>query len=149
MRLNKYRKSELNHIHIKLGREVIQFNLWKELQINEEAIEDELKTQPSYYAFLTTLHKKLLTQFEHLKVDRKKLAATLYLKAKGETHQGRPLNDEMCKASVEKNPKYIRISRACIKAKDDADAILSAVRGFEQRKDNLQTLSANRRQENR
>lgn len=149
MKIKNYSKSGVNRIYIKFGNEKIRFNLWDELKIDERKIEHELKTQPSYYAFLTMLHKKLLTQFETLKLQRRKLAATLFLKAKESTHQGRPLNDEMCKAKVEKNPKYLALCEQCIKAKDDADSVFAAVRGFEQRKDNLQTLSANRRQENR
>lgn len=147
-RLKDYAYLKLNEIRVEYGDEKITFNLMKELKINEAMIEKELKEQPSLYAFLFMLHKKLLTRFEELKVEKNKVWGHLFLKAKEEqSHGGRPFNDEMCKAWVETQPKYIRAQRACIEAKDQADLIFSAVKGFEQRKDNLQTLSANNRKQ--
>lgn len=147
MRLRKYSQSKINKISIVYGDEKIQFNLWDELKISEENLERELKNQPSYYAFILSLHKKLLTEFELAKVEKKRMYGHLFLLAKEDTVNGRPLNDEMCKASVESNKRYIKACQKCIKIKNDADILFSAVKGFEQRKDNLQTLSANKRKE--
>jgi len=147
-KLAEYNKSPINNIRIIYGGEIIEFNLYSEVKINEAILDREIKDQPSYYAFLAMLHKKLTTQFEELKMQRKKEAGKLYLKAKNKTHNGRPYNDDMCKAYVESHKLFINITTKCIKAKDDADMVFAAVMAFTQRKDLMQTLSSNNRKFN-
>lgn len=144
-KLRKYSKLQVNNIRIVFGEDLIKFNLFTELKINEDKLDDEIKLQPAYYGFLVTVHKKLTTRFESLKQERKRLYSRLYLKAKKKSSGGRPYNDEMAKAEVEINPQYVRITKNCIQAKDEADTIYAALKGFEQRKDLIQTLSSNNR----
>lgn len=148
-RLKEYIKSKVNNIQIQYGKETISFNLWEEVKINEAMIDRELKTQPGYYAFCLSLHKKLLTIFETSKLNRKKTHATLLFQAKKKIQEGtsRPYTDDMAQAWVEKHKDYMQASRDCIKAKDDADAMYACVKAFEQRKDLLQTISSNQRKE--
>lgn len=146
-KLSDYKTSRLNRITIKWQGETIKFNLFDELKISETALMKEIKLQPSYYGFLLMLHKKLLTKFEDLKLARENRYYTVFLQAKDERNNGRALNDDVCKARAKTDTEYIQLSRQCIKVKDDADAIYSCVKGFEQRKDLLQTLSSNIRKE--
>lgn len=146
-KLSDYKTSRLNRITIKWEGETIKFNLFDELKISEAALMKEIKVQPSYYSFLLMLHKKLLTKFEDLKVQRETRYYTAFLQAKEEKNAGRPLNDDVCKARAKTDKEYQILTKACIKVKDDADAIYSCVKGFEQRKDLLQTLSSNIRKE--
>lgn len=120
-----------------------------ELKISEAIISTEIKNQPSKYGFLLLLHKKLLTAFEEAKLKRGKIIGMLTLegKEKLQPHTNRPFTDDMVKAWVESHKKYLEASQACIAAKDAADAIYACVKGFEQRKDLLQTLSSNQRNE--
>ena len=146
-RLIKYRKSEVNQISIRYKNEDFEFSLWQELSIDEDNIEKELKTQPSYYGFLLLLQKKLNTRFEDFKRRRRKVYGKLLLRAKSQKVGSRFMNDETARAWVESHPQFDKITKLCIKAKDDADTIYAAVQGFQQRKDLLQTLSSNRRKE--
>lgn len=130
-------------VSITYNGEKIKFNLGKEVQIDEDDLEKELQGQPNKYGFLLLLHKKLLTEFEIAKTTKKKKWAHLYLKAKEEMRNGRPINDDMAKASADSNSKYIELCLRCIKIKDSADTIFAAVKAFEQRKDLMQTLSSN------
>ena len=148
-KLRDHSKSQLNKINITLSGEHFKFNLFQELIIGEdEFLNDNLKTQPSYYGLLLVLHKKLLTSFEELKTERKRIYGKLFFKAKRETLNNRPLSDDLAKCWVEKHKEFIFISRQCIKAKDNADTIYACVKAFEQRKDLMQTLASNRRKEN-
>lgn len=135
-------------INITYGKEKISFNLLNELRVSEESINTELKLQPSKYGFCLLLHKKLLTQYELLCKQRKKLWGKLFYEAK-ETKgaNGRLMSDDLAKAYVEKHKRYIEVTEACIKAKDDADTIYACIKSFEQRKDVIQTLSSNLRNE--
>lgn len=143
--LKSYRSLKVNNIKIIFDGQTIKFNLFKELAINEDRLDKEIKNQPSYYGFLLLIQKKLLTKFENLKQDRKRLYAKLYLQAKKKTTNGRPYNDDMAKAYVEAHPQYVSITKNCIIAKDEADTIYSCIKAFEQRKDLIQTLSSNNR----
>jgi hypothetical protein len=147
-RISKYSKSKINIISIQYGEEKITINVAREAKIDSNNIEDEIKRQPSNYGFLFMLHKRLLTEFEHLKLRRKSIFGELLAAAKRRTNSsGRPLSDNDAKAWVESNKKYIRISERCINKRDEADQVLGAVRALEQKKDLLQSLSANLRTE--
>jgi hypothetical protein len=144
-KLKGYGDLKVNNISIVYDGEKIRFNLFEEVSINENRLDQEIKSQPSLYAFLILIQKKLNTRFEGLKQERKKLYGQLFLRAKQRSHAGRPYNDEMAKAWVESHKKYVTITSNCIKAKDEADVLYAAVRAFEQRKDLIQTLSSNNR----
>lgn len=146
--IRKYRRSPINIITIKYGEELISIDMSKALLILESTIEEEIKTQPSYYFFIASLHKKLLTRLEYLKVRRKAVFAQLLEKAREKRGpSGRYLSDTDAKAMVDKNKKYIRISERCIEARDQADQLYSAVRAFEMRANLMQTLSSNLRKQ--
>lgn len=147
-RLSKYYKSDLMNIQIVYGGKTYRFNLHEELKINEAIINSEIKSQPSSFAFISMLHKKLMEQFESLKQERKRTWATLYLRGKDKFIGGRPYSDEMAKAYAEKHPRYKTITDQCIAVRTNADALYTCVISFIQRKDILQTLSANNRKEN-
>lgn len=148
-RLAAYKKSPILNINIKFNGELVSFNLLTELRTNPDFINDNLKTQPGYYGFCLLLHKRLLANFEQIKADREAVYGRLFLKAK-ETKimNGRPYSDDTAKAWVESRKEFRDITTKCIKIRESADIILAAVKGFEQRKDILQSISSNIRREN-
>lgn len=149
-RINKYSsKSNLMNILIRYNNEKFQFNLFKETVINEDNITEELKDQPSSYSFLTMLHKGLLKQYSGYEILEKKAYAHAYLKHKEANSPitGRVNSDDVAKQKAELDMKYLKAQRASINAKYEVNVIGDAIKAFEQRKDMLQTLSANRRKE--
>lgn len=147
-RLSAYKKLKVLNIHINYNGEKISFNLASELRINYDDINGNLKTQPGYYGFCLLLHKRLLGNFERLKMERDSVYGRLFLKAKETKLMGnRPFSDDASKAWVESHKEYKQITLDCIKAREDADVIQAAVKGFEQRKDLLQSISSNIRNE--
>jgi len=144
-RISQHYKLPFTIINVKYGNEKISFSLLRELRLNPDIINDELERQPSMYGFCMLLHSKLKTQFEQLKLEKKKTYGRLYFKAKERKSNitGRLFSDDLAKAWVEKHPDYIQACLVCIKAKDDADAIYSCIRSFEQRKDVAQSISSN------
>lgn len=149
-RISRYSgKSNLMNILIKYNGEKFQFNLFKETIINEDNITEELKEQPSSYAFLTMLHKSLLKQYAELEILEKKAYAHAYLKHKEANSPvtGRVNSDDVAKQKAELDMKYLRAQREVIKSKYEVNILGDCIKAFEQRKDMLQTLSANRRKE--
>lgn len=145
-RLSTYKKSKVLNINIRYNKELISFNLATELRISTTIINENLKTQPGYYGFCLLLHKKLLTIVEQSKMERDSVYGRLFLKAK-ETKimNNRPYSDDAAKCWVDSHKEFKTITLACIKAREDSDIILAAVKSFEQRKDLLQSLASNER----
>lgn len=147
-RLFAYKGSPILNVRIKYGKELVSFNLGAELKIDENKINHQLKTQPTYYGFCLMLHKKLVTRFEEAKMIRKKVYGRLFLYAKeNKKMNGRPYSDDAAQLYVESHAKYINATKDCIKTKDDADALYTCIKAFEQRAFLLQSLSANNRRE--
>lgn len=150
-KLQKYAStSDLMNISIKYGGKTYKFNLFEELQVSEAQVNRELKTQASSYSFLTTLHKSLVKQYEQAEARKKKVYAQLYVKLKTQSNTGgRPPSDDLVKQQVESNKLYQKVVNNTIQYKYQMGILESAVRSFEQRKDILQSLSANLRNENK
>ncbi len=149
-RLKQYaRKSDLMNIKIRYGEEVFKFNLYKETKIDVDSLDRELKEQPSSYSFLTMLHKKLIkvkATKEALK-DRAFARAYVLHKTAIDDSTGRATSKEVAKEKAQINKNFIKSQDEFIQATHDCNIIDSCVRAFEQRKDILQTLSANHRKE--
>jgi hypothetical protein len=145
----KFRNSSLSNIIVKYGGETFRFNLIEIALVKESTLDSDLKRQPGYYGFCLLLQKKLTTEYEKLKQERKKLYGRLYLRAKEhlKSNSGRGYSDEAARAYVLCHKLYVNITDRCIQAKDSADSVYSVIRALEQRKDLMQTLSSNRRKE--
>lgn len=136
-------------IKIKYGKDKISFNLYEELVVDENKINEELKTQPSYFGFLTLLMVKL----ERLRNDKKaelgKTYATLfiYYKDKLDPNTQRPYNNDVTESLVITNKKYKEALENFNKADENYNLIKGCVDAFNQRSHLIQSLSANVRTE--
>lgn len=143
-KLSNYRKSPIFNIRIRYNGELVQFNLGHELRIDPDIIDDNLKNHSGYYGFCLLLHKKLLARFEEKKHERKATYGRLFLKAKEtKVMNNRPYSDDAAKAWAESHKDFLKVSQECITAREEADILFTCVRGLEQRKDLLQSLSSN------
>lgn len=146
-------KSSLMFVSITYNGEKIRFNLNEELKIVENNISKDLTSQPRIYAFLSTLHKKLIIQYEGLEAQKNKLYGKLfnsYKISKTTKHYEalrRPPSDDICTNLVNTNSQFTELVEKTLQAKQDMLMMASIVRAFEQRADLLQTISANRRRE--
>lgn len=143
------KKTDIMDVKIKYGNQLIKFNLHEELIINENRINEEIKEQPTHYAYLCLLLNKL----ERIKNDKKaelnKVAAKLFIKYKNKidpkTH--RPYNNDLVEAMVINNKDHSTAEDNYFKAEQDWGTIKSAVGAFDQRSSLIQSLSANVRNE--
>ena len=149
-KIQKYAaKSQLMDISIKLGEgETFKFNLFEELEITEERVQTELLVQASSYAFVGMLHKRLLTVMEDRKLTASTAKAKSYLWWKGEENDnGKPYSDDYCWAQAEVDKEYVAAMKEYNEAKEKAGLLEICVTAFEERKDLIQTISANNRKE--
>lgn len=153
-RISKIKKyasaSKLMDISVKYGDEKFNFNLFEELVIDENKINNELKEQPSSYGFLLLLHKKLLRIKDDLEIQKDKTWASAYIKAKNQTDKktGRPVANELAKEMATANKKFNLVALELNKAKEIAELVGSCCRSFEQRGHLVQSIAANLRKEN-
>lgn len=150
---NIVRKSDLMEINIKYGRDTINFNLYEELVIDEDFIQRELEKQPANYSYLSVLYAHLVRKYEDEQAKFQRKEAELYIKYKTTEKSkyfaltGRPPDKDTTKYYVEQDRSYLVALKTLNKAKFNMLLIKAALNSFEQRKDMLQTLSANRRRE--
>lgn len=145
-RILKYSfQSDLMNIIIKYGDENITFNLYSEVQVNENQINKEIQEQPSIYGFLGMLHKKLIRVAQDKKKEMEKTYSSVYVKwkAKVDENTGRVTSNELAKEKTNLSTRYQKVIAEYNKANHEAEIIEVCVKTFEQRKELIQTLSAN------
>lgn len=149
-KLDRYaNKSQLMDIRIKLGEELFKFNLFEELVVNENIINDELKAQPTISGFLGSLHTKLDRIKEDKEAEMDKVYHELFVKYKRQKNDlGRPNSDDMTKSLAISHKKYQKAACEYRTAKENATLIKVSLQAFEQRSYLIQTLSANLRKNN-
>lgn len=134
--------SPITRVNLKYGDELIKFNLAAEVKINLDMVEQELINQPTYYSFLIMLQSKLIRKFKDHQLEVRALFARKYESAKEEGE-----NNELSRELAYSSEEYIEAHKTLNKYEQDMNDIIGCVKAFEQRKDLLQTLSANIRKE--
>ena len=140
-------KSDLMVIDITFNGKRYKFNMYDELQVKEGRLNSDIKTHASSYAFLTQLLVHLETQVEELEEEKKYALDTAYVKYKKQTNGNRPITDDLAKALSNKSKLHQKALGKLITARHNKNLILRAVRSYEAKKDLLQSLSANIRNE--
>jgi hypothetical protein len=143
-------RSDLMNISIVHGKERIKFNLFEELVVNENKLNDELKNQPSYFAYLSTLSIKLKRISEDKKQQMNKIYHQIFVKYKSQSNEntGRVNSNEYSEALTIIEPEYQKALKDYNKAEEDFGIIKAAVDAFNQRSNLIQTISANIRRNN-
>jgi hypothetical protein len=136
--------SDLMNVRIKVNGELIAFNLYKEVRIEGNSINDDILSQPRLYSFLGAVHVQCVKAFEEAEANKKRIYATLYVSYKKKVGPGgRPNSDDLAKALTEKSVKYKLAVKKSILAKEQMQIILNCLEAFKQRKDLIQSLSSN------
>lgn len=131
--------------------EVHKADLLRELRIDKHDLDRELLKQPGAYAWWAALYSEAAAKVELLQEKLERLEARLfirYLKRMKSRGNAKYVPAGNINKLVVLNPKYIAL-RAKVRQWKDAERVLkySAVRGFEQRKDVIQSYCANQRRE--
>lgn len=137
--------SKIMDVSIAYGEEKFKFNLNSEIIIDENRINEEIKEQPSAYAFLGMLHIKLERTMNDKKKEMEKTWAAMYIKFKKEINEqtGRPNSDDLSKEKATNSTRYQTAIDTYHEAKQNAGTIGHCVKSFDQRHSLIQTLSAN------
>ena len=135
-------------MEIKYDKKLYKFNLYEELRIDEDVINQDMQEHPRIYGFLSMIHNIYIKLAKEAKLNADKKEAQLFKMYKSKTgDNGRPLANELAKANTESNPSYTKMRKNQYKIEHDRDNLAACVRMFEERKALIQTISANRRRE--
>lgn len=131
---------------IKLEKGEKEFDLSKELKINENKLDVHLMRQPSKFARYATL-----TALAWARAKRAKYALEEYenkldldIRKKADEKEGK-LTENQIKALVKTDSERMSLVNALIEAEEQAEIVQAAKQAFEERKDCLLSLAYSRR----
>lgn len=142
-------KSSILDINLKISGEKVKFNLLEELQINTRKVNEELMEQPTHFAYLSLLMvktKQIKDQKEHA-LEKVRNAIFIDYKDDIDNNTGRPYSNDLAEAYITEQDEYQEALKEYQEAETNFLQIKTCVDSFQQRKDLLQSLSANIRQE--
>jgi len=141
--------SKLMEIEIIYGDEFIHFNLYQELAVNESRLNEEIKEQPSHFAFISMIAAMLSTEVARKQGQVDKRYARIFAKEKQtiDDTTERATSKELADALVINNRSYQKLLKQLIELKNQSKIAEICVKAFDQRSFLIQTLSANLRKE--
>lgn len=137
-------KTELKKLKVKFEGNIITIDIAKELSINENIINSQLRESPTSYYILCSLRDKYIKERDALarEKDEAYSAAWIFIKESNERFN----NDYVAhKANI--SPKYKSIYRRYLKAVEKANKYISICRAYESRENILRTINANMRKQ--
>lgn len=131
-------------ISVKYKGKIVTINITKELSIDENIINSQLKNIPSSYAFLCLLRDNLIKKRDALEREKNIAYNKAWLFYKESDNR---LNNDTANHKAMVNPKYLSIEERYLKAVHKANKLISICRAYESRERIIQTLSANIRKQ--
>ena len=131
-------------ISVKYKGKLITINITKELSIDENIINFQLKNIPSSYAFLCLLRDNLIKKRDTLEREKNIAYSKAWLFYKESDNR---LNNDTANHKAMVNPKYLSVEERYLKAVHKANKLISICRAYESRERIIQTLSANIRKQ--
>lgn len=131
-------------ISVKYKGKLVTINITKELSIDENIINSQLKNIPSGYAFLCLLRDNLIKKRDTLEREKNIAYSKAWLFYKESDNR---LNNDTANHKAMVNPKYLSIEERYLKAVHKANKLISICRAYESRERIIQTLSANIRKQ--
>lgn len=141
--------SPLMEIKVKYRGKTYTFNLYEETQVNANTLNRDLKSHASSYAFLLQLRNSLEKTSMELEAAKEKTYNKLYLRYKKQNNPltNRPMSDDAAKSKALASPIYQDAVTEHINALHNFKTLRDAIRAYEVRKELMQSLGANIRNE--
>lgn len=137
-------KIELKKIKVKYQGKILLIDIGKELSINENLINSQLRESPSSYYIFCSLRDRYIKERDALarEKDEAYSAAWIFIKESNERFN----NDYVAhKANI--SPKYKSVYQRYLKAVEKANKYISICRAYESRENILRTINANIRKQ--
>lgn len=141
--------SPLMEIDVKYNGKRYKFNLFQETQVNDQTLNREMKKHASSYAFLLQLRNALEKKATELEARKDRTLNKLYLKYKKMTNPltNRQYSDDAAKAKAQTSETYKEAEQDYFNGLHHFKTLRDAIRAYEVRKELMQSLGANIRNE--
>ena len=137
-------KVELGIIKVKLQGKSVTIDLAKELAINENLIDSQLRSSPSKYFIFAQLRDKYIRKRDDLAREKEEAYSKAWLFYKDSNDR---LNNEYVSHKANTTPKYTAICKRYNKVVEKTNLYISICRAYESRENILRTISANLRKQ--
>ena len=135
-------------ITVSFGRDVYQGNYLEDLAIDENKINEMLKTQPSRYVFWSKMVAMAKAIYEQKKLELERYTSQLYTFFRREAEAaGRRETEATLQAKIRLDQKTQQLENELVRVKLKLDHLAAIKEAFSQRTQMLMSLAANLREE--
>lgn len=135
-------KTELKKLRVKFEGKLLEIDIQKELSINENIINSQLRESPSSYYVLCSLRDKYIKERDALAREKDEAYSQAWIYYKDANERW---NNEYVSHKANLNKKYTSIYSRYLKAVERANKYITICRAYESREGILRTLNANLR----
>lgn len=136
---------KINFLKVRFQGKTYKIDVQKELEINENILNSQLKDSPSSYAFLCMIRNSYIKRRDKLEREKDIAYSEAWLYYKNSDSR---MNNDTADHKANTNKKYISIYKRWKVISNKTDNLISLCRAYENRENILRTLSANIRKEN-
>ena len=135
---------EISPIKVKYQGKLITIDIQKELTIDRNKLESQLREVPSSYYILCSVRNTYIRRRDSLARERDEAysKAWTYLKDANPTW-----NNDYVSNKANSNHKYVSLSNKYLKAAEKAAMLIDLCKAYESKEGILRTLSANQRRQ--
>ena len=135
---------DISPLKVKYQGKVITIDIQKELTIDRNKLESQLREVPSSYYILCSVRNTYISRRDSLARERDEAysKAWTYLKDANPTW-----NNDYVSNKANSNHKYVSLSNKYLKAAEKAAMLIDLCKAYESKEGILRTLSANQRRQ--
>lgn len=138
-------KNNIDILKVKFQGKVIEIDVQKELEIDENIINSQLKKSPSSYAFLCMIRNSYIRRRDQLEREKDLAYSEAWLYYKDSDSK---MNNDTANHKANTNKKYTSLYKKWKLVSSKADDLIALCKAYENRENILRTISANIRKEN-
>jgi hypothetical protein len=142
MTLKEAKINQTLEIHV--GGKKVNVNLSKELAINENIINSQLKESPSSYSYLCSLRDRYIKQRDSLEREKDMAYSEAWIYYKESNDR---MTNDMASHKANINRKYTSVLERYQRILYKANRLISICKAFENRERILQSINANIRKQ--
>ena len=135
---------DIKPLKVKFQGNTLEIDLNKELSINENLIDSQLKDSPSSYYILCSIRDRYIKERNALAREKEAAYSQLWVYYKDSNERW---NNDYVTNKVLSSKKYTSICERYIKAESKANQFISLCRAYENRDNIMRTISANLRKQ--
>lgn len=142
------KRQDLLRLQFALNKRRYKIDLIAELRINDNNLNTEIEQQPAKFAWFAVLYNHAVSTYDKLYEYKKEVYAKLDKRVRQRLEdRGQRVTDKKVDAIIRRSTAYKKITNRVLDARHDMNILQYVVESFRQRKDMLQSLSVNIREE--